>query len=536
MYRKYYKYILIIILTSSFPFLGLLNNYFLSDDFGIVYSLGNTESLIDIFEMYYSNYRPIAALPTYLVYTIWGNNVTPYHFTGLFFHILSAILVYLLLLKISGKQFFSLLGGILFTVHWTHVETIAWYCVFQESMYVSFMVLSMLLFLRYLDNNRLILYILSLSFFIFGFFTQEKAILLIPLITTYDFIFNYRRKNKSLKKIILRIIPFYVTGLICFFIRYWMIGGTGITNKAGGYSINLFNIPFINNFIRSMEYLIVPLNIFDTHVYFKAISFIQNYTNIYLLPILFLIVLFFLVRFLKRRYGRADKIILFGVLWIAASVCYFSFFSIAPRYLFIVTVGYSILISGILMRLFESRFVQKVLIRYGALSIIAIYIVLQLVSNFKMQYVYEKASQFSEQIVSELHEVTEDIPEDHMVFFINLPATLGSQSYRFPPVNVLRFGYEHALKFMYGHSPIIVRNGIDFGDLYKIKSINDIMKFEKFIENNTYYLNKIPVRSKRHFVTFTDGHVKYVDNIHAFDWNKTGWKYKITNEGTITKY
>lgn len=464
MYKKDYKYILIIIITSSLPFLGLLNNYFLSDDFGAIYrSVGS--SVIELLRIHWANYRPITYLVNFFQYTIFGNNPIPYHFTSLFFHILSAVLVYLLLLKISEKHILSLMGGILFSVHWTHVETIAWYCTFAEILYVSFLLMSIFFYISFINKAKTHFYIYAIIFFILSFFTAEKGILLIPLITVYDFIINYRRKEKNSKKIIFRITPFYVTGLLCFLIRYWVIGGTGITNKTGGYSINLFNIPFINNFIRSMEYLIVPLNIYESQSYVSVIAFIQEYTNIYFLPILFLLGIFFLVRFLKRRYGNADKIILFGVLWVAISVCYFSFFNIVPRYLFIVTVGYSILVLGILMRLFESRFGQKVLIKYGALSIIAIYMVLQLVSNFKMQYVYEKASQFSEQIVSELHEVTQNIPEDYMVFFINLPATLRSENGKIS-TNVMRFGYESALKLIYGYSPVIVRNGLDYGDLY----------------------------------------------------------------------
>jgi len=144
----------------------------------------------------------------------------------------------------------------------------------------------------------------------------------------------------------------------------------------------------------------------------------------------------------------------------------------------------------------------------------------------------KKASQFSEQIVSELHEITKDMPEDHMVFFINLPATLGSENGKIS-VDVMRFGYKHALKLMYGHSPIIVRNGMDYGDLYKIESANDVINYIDAVHNNKEWGYKPPNQNNRHFVTFANGHVIPVQDIHTFDWCSTGWKYHFNNDGDI---
>ena len=133
MFRDKKKYLIIVIIFfSSISYLGLVNNYFLSDDFSEIYIAASNTSILEVLKLHDATYRPIAVLPIYFVYTIWGNNVTPHHFINLFFHILSGILVYLLLLKISEKHIWSLICGILFTVHWTHVETIAWYCVFTH--------------------------------------------------------------------------------------------------------------------------------------------------------------------------------------------------------------------------------------------------------------------------------------------------------------------------------------------------------------------------------------------------------------------
>src|SRR5574344_2749880 len=70
-----------------------------------------------------SNYwRPLLLVSFAVDYHIFGLNQAGYHLVNLFWHLLSAWLIYLLLYQLSKKQWLSFLPALLFLVHLLQTE------------------------------------------------------------------------------------------------------------------------------------------------------------------------------------------------------------------------------------------------------------------------------------------------------------------------------------------------------------------------------------------------------------------------------
>ena len=73
-----------------------------------------------------SNWHPLTWLSHALDCQLYGMNPAGHHFTSLFIHTLNVLLLFLLLLKVTGCRWRSLLVAALFAVHPLNVESVAW--------------------------------------------------------------------------------------------------------------------------------------------------------------------------------------------------------------------------------------------------------------------------------------------------------------------------------------------------------------------------------------------------------------------------
>ena len=73
-----------------------------------------------------SNWHPLTWLSHMLDVTLFGKNAGGHHLTSLALHCLNAALVFILLQRLTDKQWLSLVVAGLFALHPLHVESVAW--------------------------------------------------------------------------------------------------------------------------------------------------------------------------------------------------------------------------------------------------------------------------------------------------------------------------------------------------------------------------------------------------------------------------
>jgi tetratricopeptide (TPR) repeat protein len=109
-------------------------------------------------------YYPIEATLQALQWQLWGHYTLGYHLTNVVLHILNALLVWRLLDKFKLKL--AWLGGVLFLVHPTAVESVAWIAEFKNALSLAPFLIALCFWFDFEEHRERRDYLLALGLFL----------------------------------------------------------------------------------------------------------------------------------------------------------------------------------------------------------------------------------------------------------------------------------------------------------------------------------------------------------------------------------
>jgi len=124
-------------------------------------------------------WMPLTMLSHMIDCQLFGLDPSKHHLTNLFFHILNAILVFLFFFKVTGDRWKSALIAALFALHPLNVESVAWITSRKNVLNTFFWLMTMLMYIRYLERKEISAYLTVLLFFLAGLMTKPAIITLI---------------------------------------------------------------------------------------------------------------------------------------------------------------------------------------------------------------------------------------------------------------------------------------------------------------------------------------------------------------------
>ncbi|MBX9688739.1 MAG: glucosyltransferase domain-containing protein [Candidatus Obscuribacterales bacterium] len=182
-------------------------------------------------------YRPLCDLSLFLDYAVWAGKAFGYHLSNLLLNSLAVLSLYIFLIELSKKVFgearavFALLSAMIFAVYPMHVEPLVWICGRADLLACLFIILS-LYFLVSGKGGARASSIASSLFYLLALLSKESAATGLVLFLLYKMLLD-RRKNSFLN-ILKEMLPYFLTGLAYFIIRYLVLG-----TFFGGYSASL---------------------------------------------------------------------------------------------------------------------------------------------------------------------------------------------------------------------------------------------------------------------------------------------------------
>jgi len=110
------------------------------------------------------NYFPLTATVQWIEWNLWQNNTLGYHVTNILLHLLGSLLVWRLLSKFGLRL--AWLGGLIFALHPTAVESVAWISELKNTLSLPLFLLAMLFWIDYEERKKQKDYLLSLGLFL----------------------------------------------------------------------------------------------------------------------------------------------------------------------------------------------------------------------------------------------------------------------------------------------------------------------------------------------------------------------------------
>ena len=120
------------------------------------------------------NWHPLTSLSHILDCQFYGLNAGGHHFTSVLLHGATAILLFLVLRRMTAALWPSALVAALFAIHPLRVESVAWISERKDVLSGFFFMLTLGAYLRYVRRPESLLHY-SLVLFLFGLWLMSKA-------------------------------------------------------------------------------------------------------------------------------------------------------------------------------------------------------------------------------------------------------------------------------------------------------------------------------------------------------------------------
>ncbi len=164
-----------------------------------------------------ARYYPLLHTVFWIEHKLWGEMLPGYHLINLTWHLLAALLIYVILLKLKMPG--AWLAAALFAVHPVMVESVAWMCEQKNTLSTVFYLSAMLAYLRFHEARQRSFYFLAFGLFVLALLTKTATVTLPAALLV---IFWWQRGKLSWRHDVLPLVPFFVIGAAAGLTTSWV--------------------------------------------------------------------------------------------------------------------------------------------------------------------------------------------------------------------------------------------------------------------------------------------------------------------------
>jgi len=297
-----------------------------------------------------SFFRPMHSILSIVDYHIWGLNPFGYHLSNTLLHLFNTVFLFFLAVRLTGDRVASLAAASIFAVHPVHTESVTFISARVDLLAAAFMMPSFYLFIGAGRNLLSWRYIASLALFWLAMFSKEMAVTLPVLLSVYLWIFEER--GGRVKK----AVPYFV--LLALYIAYRFLGLSSFAEnqqlRADVLTLASTAAAATFDYMRLLVFP-YPLKAYYLLIWYGPGS-PRALAGFAILIAALLLFAFFLVRGRKKAaFFLAWTFISLAPVMNIGSL---GEFSIAERYLYIPSIGFSVLAGLCFTRFAEKGFAK----------------------------------------------------------------------------------------------------------------------------------------------------------------------------------
>jgi tetratricopeptide (TPR) repeat protein len=314
-------------------------------------------------------YRPLFLLWLRLNYFLFGTNAAGWHLTSVLCHVAATWLVFRLAQKLTGDRLTAFVTALVFGMHPSHIENVAWISGVTDPLMACFLLASFLAFLDFGEPHRVLPATLSLGLFALALLSKETAVVLPVLIFAYVLILgpNAKSNDGAARRFVAAFrssVPYLLLLLVYAVVRFRALGGWSHPTIPISWTETLLTWPAVLWFYA--RHLILPVHLSE----FYALDYVTHAAAAdVLLPLALLLlvvaavclVLFFLLR--ERSEKNVARFAL--VLIVAPLLPVLDLRSLTTgdivhdRYLYLPSVGFALLVGLAVRGLSQSSHLRE---------------------------------------------------------------------------------------------------------------------------------------------------------------------------------
>ena len=208
----------LVILTVAAYWQVLGNGFVDYDDDEYVYANKNLQQGITLQGLkwafnvgYAGNWHPVTWMSHLVDYRLFGTEPMGHHAVNLLFHILNAILLLLVLSRMTGSVWRSAFVAALFAVHPLHVESVAWISERKDVLSAFFWLLTMGAYVLYSEKPSVKRYLPMLVLYALGLMAKPMLVTLPFVLILLDYwpLGRLGKGKNSVRRLILEKLPLF---------------------------------------------------------------------------------------------------------------------------------------------------------------------------------------------------------------------------------------------------------------------------------------------------------------------------------------
>jgi len=345
-----------------------------------------TEAIIQLFKessVYgstgenFGTYRPLVMAMFAWEYSIAKGSPYLYHFFNVFFYALCCVVVYHTLTKFlrNYHPFIPLIAVVLFIVHPVHTEVVANIKSRDEILSMLFLFASAGNLFTYFEKQKTINYVWSILLFTLALFSKESSVTFLFIIPLMFYFFT----EVSVKNVLLKMWPFFA-GLIIY-----LLARNAVLDPITS------NMPIINNAlvgakngiekyatIAYIMFLYLRNLVATGHLSFDygyAQVIVQSIKNPIVIITLLMFAWFFIYtiwKFKSRNLWVFCILFYVATLSVSSNVVIMIAATMADRFLFVPSLGFTLAIAGGVVSLFRLPLTNTKTLKWVALTPVAV--------------------------------------------------------------------------------------------------------------------------------------------------------------------
>ncbi|MHC4222318.1 MAG: hypothetical protein ACYST9_07845, partial [Planctomycetota bacterium] len=177
--------------------------------------------------------------------------------TSLLLHLASTTALTIFLYQLFGNVFAAAIAGLIFALHPTSVECVAWLAERKALLGTFFAFTSLIFYIRHVQLPKKKTYLLCIFFFILSMLSKPNAVGL-PLVMLF---LDYWPLNRFGKKALLEKIPIFILSIIFALITYISQAETSIIVTPSGRGVSAVVLLFFHNITFYLHKFLCPINL-----------------------------------------------------------------------------------------------------------------------------------------------------------------------------------------------------------------------------------------------------------------------------------
>ncbi|HEX3113002.1 MAG TPA: hypothetical protein VHU20_07025 [Candidatus Eisenbacteria bacterium] len=163
---------------------------------------------------YFANYLPLHLVSYMVDYSLWGLNPFGFHLQSVILAALNAVLAFFVVRRLIGSFALGVVAALLYAVHPSHVEAVAWVSIRKDLLSTVFLFLTLILYDEATLGRKLRVawYAASVATFLLGLWSKMSIVALPLFMLVLDFMRDRQGRPFDWKRAIVTKIPYGVLG------------------------------------------------------------------------------------------------------------------------------------------------------------------------------------------------------------------------------------------------------------------------------------------------------------------------------------